>query len=269
MEPKNNSSLLTYFRKNGKLPFGVIDSHTHMNDVYGTCLSVYTYDETIARCKEQGVKGIWCSPHSDLFDPLSTNIEIREMMKKYPDFVRGFYAFNPNYAEDYGKDIEDVLHIDGYIGFKTLPDYYKTSVGDARYDKMYALASERRLVLLVHTWGYSRYNDVDDMARIADKYPDIQLILGHSSPNRLDDAIALVKRTENVYLDLCDIHRHSGIVEKMTKAAGSGKILFGTDLPWYDPTYAIGSVLCADISDEDRENIFYKNAETILNKIKK
>ena len=107
------------------------------------------------------------------------------------------------------------------------------------------------------------------MKKIADHYPDIRLIMGHSAPNRLDDAIALAKEKENVYLDLGDIHRHSGIVAKMVNAVGSEKVLFGTDLPWYDPNYCLGSVLYADIADADRDNIFYKNAERIIRSIKK
>lgn len=267
MKPKNNSAYLEQFLETGKLPVGVIDSHTHMNDVYGTCMSVYEYDDSIAHIKEQGIAGIWCSPHTDMYDPLSCNREIVEMMDRYPGYVHGYYAYNPNYADSY--HVEDVLKHDGYIGFKTLPDYFRVPLEDPRYDKMFALADDLSLVLLVHTWGYSAYNDVDQMRRVADRYPNIQLIMGHSAPNRLDDSIALVNDKKNVYLDLCDIHRHSGIVAKMVNSVGNEKIVFGTDMPWYDPRYGIGSVLYADITDADRDQIFYKNAERIIRGIKK
>ena len=51
--------------------------------------------------------------------------------------------------------------------------------------------------------------------------------------------------------------------------AGSKKVLFGTDFPWYDPNYCIGSVICAKISDDEKEDIFYKNARRMLGQIKK
>ena len=267
MKPTNRSAYLEAFLETGSIPVGIIDTHTHMNDVYGTCMCVYEYEETIRRAKEQGIAGIWCSPHSDLFDGLARNGEITEMMDRYPGYVRGYFGFNPNYAEEY--DVEDVLKHEGYIGFKTLPDYYRTPLGDWRYQKLFEIANAYSLALLVHTWGFSRYNDVEDMKKIADRYPDIRLIMGHSAPNRLDDAIALAKEKENVYLDLCDIHRHSGIVAKMVNAVGSEKVLFGTDLPWYDPNYCLGSVLYADVTDADRDNIFYKNSERIIGRIKK
>ena len=93
--------------------------------------------------------------------------------------------------------------------------------------------------------------------------------MGHSAPGDLDGAIATAKKHENLYLDICDIHRHSGIIAKMVNSIGSERIVFGTDLPWYDPNYAIGSVLCAAVTDEDKRNIFRNNAIKLLSRSKK
>jgi predicted TIM-barrel fold metal-dependent hydrolase len=41
-------------------------------------------------------------------------------------------------------------------------------------------------------------------------------------------------------------------------------MLFGTDLPWFDPHYTTGCILFARISDDDRHNIFHRNPERIL-----
>ena len=100
-------------------------------------------------------------------------------------------------------------------------------------------------------------------------YKNIQFIFGHSAPNELDQAIEVVKKYDNAYLDLCDIHRHSGIVDKMVNAVSAEKVLYGTDFPWYDFNYAIGSVLCAKISDDKKELILHGNAERMLRLIRK
>ena len=49
--------------------------------------------------------------------------------------------------------------------------------------------------------------------------------------------------------------------------AGSEKIVFGTDMPWYSPHFAAGSVLFAHITDDDRHNILHRNAAKILEKL--
>ena len=89
--------------------------------------------------------------------------------------------------------------------------------------------------------------------------------MGHSAPGELDEAIKVAKKYENVFLDICDIHRHSGIVDKMVESIGADRILFGTDIPWYDPAYGIGSVLFSRISDNDKYKILYSNAKEIAN----
>jgi len=44
----------------------------------------------------------------------------------------------------------------------------------------------------------------------------------------------------------------------------SDRMLFGTDLPWFDPHHGIGAVLSADLTDADRHNILHRNAERLL-----
>jgi len=56
----------------------------------------------------------------------------------------------------------------------------------------------------------------------------------------------------------------NGIIEYFVERANSNKILYGTDMPWYSPHFAVGTVLFARISEVDRHNICHRNAERIL-----
>ena len=58
-----------------------------------------------------------------------------------------------------------------------------------------------------------------------------------------------------------------GPVEKFVAAALGERLLFGTDLPWFDPHHGIGAVLSAEITDQDRHNILHRNAERLLAKV--
>jgi len=55
-----------------------------------------------------------------------------------------------------------------------------------------------------------------------------------------------------------------GVIEKFVDRAGSEKIIFGTDTPWFNHHNYIGALLGAEISDDDRRNILYRNAEKLL-----
>src|SRR4051794_8390581 len=53
----------------------------------------------------------------------------------------------------------------------------------------------------------------------------------------------------------------NGLIEYMVETAGSRKVGFGSDLPWYSQHYHAGAVLFAHISDEARHDILHRNAE--------
>ena len=269
MKAKNPSAFWREFVENGKLnDIGIIDTHTHMDDVYDATMPVHDIDGCVRIMDREGIDSIWCAPHPDLFSVETLNGKIESYMAKYPARVKGYFSFNPNYPEKYADRLHRVLEIENYIGFKFLPVYHNVSLSDERYAPALELAEEHNLIVLSHTWGKTECSP-KEVEGILKRYKNLQFIMGHSSPNELDGAIALARKYDNAYLDLCDIHRHSGIVEKMVERAGSKKVLFGTDFPWYDPNYCIGSVICANISDDEKEDIFYKNARGMLGQIKK
>jgi len=265
---KNPSKLAKEFMENGKITsFPIIDAHAHMGANYGTYMSMATADEMVEMMDRENVEMVFCSPHSALFDPGMKNKELEDAMAKYPDRFRGYYSFNPNYCNDYLKNIEDVLNIKGYIGFKFLPTYHRYPLDGENYRDVLEFANRNSLVVLIHTWGNNDpHNAPRHIEKAAEKYQNIRFIMGHSSPGELDFAIKVAKEHENVYLDLCDIHRHSGIIDKMVENVGADRVLFGTDIPWYDPNYCLGSILFSHISDEDKYKIIYGNAKEIADR---
>ena len=105
------------------------------------------------------------------------------------------------------------------------------------------------------------------MLEIAQKYPHVKFFMGHSIYGDKEYEKRVVTETPgNVWLELTAIPGNLGHIERLVKAVGSERILFGTDMPWFDEFQAIGGVLSAEITDEDKRNILYRNAERILGK---
>lgn len=265
-----NSMYVDDFMQNNKLTsVKVIDTHTHMGDIYGASEPICGVDDCINLLDDENIESIWCAPHSDLFGLSSINGEIESIMTKYPARVKGYFGFNPNYHKEYIAKLPAVLQNNNYIGLKFLPAYHNYSLDGDAYVEALDFAEEHRLIVLSHTWGHTQFNSTKQVRNVLRRYKNLQFIMGHSAPNELDEAIQLAKRFDNAYLDICDIHRNGGTVAKMVDGAGSEKVLFGTDLPWYDPNFAIGSVLFSKITDTDRLNIFRNNALRMLRLISK
>ena len=74
-----------------------------------------------------------------------------------------------------------------------------------------------------------------------------------------------MKKYENVSFDI-SAHgaTRQGMLTDAVAQVGSSRILYGTDYPGYGPQSFIDAVLKAEITDADRENIFYKNAASLL-----
>jgi predicted TIM-barrel fold metal-dependent hydrolase len=153
---------------------------------------------------------------------------------------------------------------DVYVGFKFLADYHGRKLTDDGYRSALELADARGLSVLLHTWGGSGFNGHEEVRAVAGKYPGAKLIMGHSLHGDWDRAIAIARQFPNTYLELTAVLDEQGALEKFVDNLGSERILFGTDFPWFDFHYYIGAILGAQITDEDRRNIFYRNAQELL-----
>lgn len=261
----NRSKLAQEFVETGRLSsVSFIDAHTHMGPMYGVWLPHADLPAMIAFMDKENIESIVSAPHNALFDPLARNNEIVEAMGMYPERVYGYYAVNPNYIELFESELDTFDSTPGFVGFKLLPDYHKYPLTGDKLNKIYEFASDRGVMLLSHTWGHSLYNAPRHLEEVAKKYPNIQFLMGHSAPGETDAAIELAAKYSNVYLELCDTGRLSGVVQKMVQKVGSEKVIFGTDFPWYDPNYMLGSVLFSGIGDDDILNIIRNNALRLI-----
>jgi predicted TIM-barrel fold metal-dependent hydrolase len=68
-------------------------------------------------------------------------------------------------------------------------------------------------------------------------------------------------------MELCAAYHVYGLIEWMVREAGSHKVIYGTDYPWFDPMVVVGCVTYAHISEEDMTNILYNNAKSIMDPV--
>ena len=110
----------------------------------------------------------------------------------------------------------------------------------------------------------TKQEDMHEFCRLAPK--NLNIVWAHfSAYGGYDHHMQLMKKHENVYFDIsahgCDT---VGAIAKAVKEIGSEKLLFGTDYPGIGPASDIAGVMFEDISDKDRENIFFGNAKRLL-----
>jgi uncharacterized protein len=245
----------------------VYDLHGHMGAHYAISFPRAEVDGMVQAMDRAGVKMLVFCHHHTLFTPDIGNRANVEAVRQYPQRLRAYCGINPNYPEVIAQDLETFAQYgDVYVGFKMLCDYHGYPLTDDRYRMAWEMADRNKNLVLCHTWGGSPLDGPDEVGKVAERYPGARILMGHSCHGEWDRAIELVKKYPNLYFELTAVLDERGILERFVAETGSERIVFGTDLPWFNHHYYIGSVLGAEITDEDRHNILHRNAEKLLEK---
>jgi predicted TIM-barrel fold metal-dependent hydrolase len=265
----------------------IIDMHGHVGPFYGCYLPSSPVDRMRERLKRCGVQRIVCSHHSALAcDVEYGNKLMQDVVNSHPDDFLGYWVINPHYPEIAARDLKSFPSRAGFVGLKFWPDYHLVPVNSPKYDHALKYADEHGLLVLVHTFGESPFDAPALLGEVADRYPKAQFLMGHSGYGEWERSVAIARDLANVYLDLTSVVQAldfsqmpggslmpaapslsphvNGLIEYMVQTAGSQKVVFGSDLPWYSQHYHAGAILFARISDDARHDILHRNAERLL-----
>ncbi len=242
----------------------VIDLHAH----YGAFGGIYMPNDNpgrmIATMDRCGVELIVSSGHTALVDMVRGNAEITAITERHPGRWYAYLTYNPNYPDLGRQEIEGYERHPTYVGLKFHPSSHRYPLTGEGYRPALEFAAARRLIVLTHTWGESAYDRPELLGEVAHHYPDVTFLAGHSGHGQFEECMAVARECPNVYLELTAAYAVRGVIESMVNAVGAHKIVFGCDLPWFDPHYAIGCVVMAHISDDARRAILRENALRLL-----
>lgn len=243
----------------------IIDIHGHMGPFHAFYMPDGHVDDMVRGMDRCGVESLVLSPHNALCgDTREGNRDMLEAVTRHPGRIYGYCTINPSFPAHIEDELDTYLNEPGVVGIKLHPAMHACPVDDPRYASTWERANAEKRLLLSHTWGAGGGCGSSDMRRIAERYPDVRLILGHSCYGDWDRGIAIAADFPNVYLDLTAAYHIYGVIERMCEKAGSHKVLFGTDYPWFDPSVTAGCVVYAHISEDDMANILYNNARRLL-----
>jgi predicted TIM-barrel fold metal-dependent hydrolase len=177
----------------------------------------------------------------------------------------------------------------GLKGIKLHPMVMKMAPGDPRMAGVYAVAQEAGCPLLVHTGfeeGYGRTPEKEQWEALFGAYPRLTVILAHAFFPDLPYAFSLLRRFENVLLDLTNvigmlrwphgplpfgISRPPWGTEELAEAldANASRVLFGSDHPAGMGTMEeiIRQVETFGLEKETVEGILYGNARALIDRL--
>ncbi len=264
----------------------LIDFHTHVfpDKIAASAISGLEARANIRACTDGTVSGLLSLMNREGVDksvvlPVVTSPKQFDSINRFSaesskDCLIFFGGIHPD-CDDLESKVDELYKM-GFLGIKLHPDYQKTFINDEKYIKIIRRALEHGMYITIHAGVDIGLPDTvhcppELAAKLLDAIDDInqgepRIILAHmgGAEQPLDVIRYLCGR--NVYFDTgYTIDKDDpALMKQIIKTHGAEKILFATDAPWNSPKNCIRAIESLDLSNTEKEMIFYKNAEHIL-----
>ena len=183
--------------------------------------------------------------------PPTTNDEVAEIVKRYPDMFVGWAHVDPWKGKLAVKELRRAVK---ELGLRGVGEFHPIMQGfapsDRRFDELWETCVELNIPVSFHTGttgsganmpggaGFSIYYShpmhLDDLAM---RFPTLTIIGCHPSFPWQDDMLAIAVHKKNVLIDLSGWSPRRFSPSLITHINGplQDKVLFGTDYPWLRP----------------------------------
>lgn len=248
-----------------------IDTHCHIHYMPVESLAPITlsdvmqegpyytaYWDTLSQMEKAAKIGtVFASPFEALTgraDTVQANEDMFKLVQNIPNLYQ-WVVIDPENESTF-EQADRMLKNEKCVGIKLHPVMHKYSI-EEHGEKLFSFAQKHAAIVQIHPEKAAEY-----ILPFADAFPDVTFIMAHLSGVHHVNAIKDAKH-RNVYTDTSSkASLKNMLIEYAVSQVGSDRILFGTD------TYAAGAqrgrIEYALISEQDKENILFNNAERLF-----
>lgn len=182
-----------------------------------------------------------------------------------------FGAIHP-FMENLEEEL-DRLAACGVRGVKIMPLLQEFYPDDQDCERLYEGLIKRDMILVTHTGRdplerEEIFGTPDRFARVVQRFPDLRLGLAHLGGMRMWDEARehLLPAGGNVYFDTAYVSFYLDRLQmrELIQDIGADRVIFGSDYPWEVPGRAAEIIQGLDLSEEENEAIFWRNASLLL-----
>jgi uncharacterized protein len=197
------------------------------------------------------------------------NDSVLAAMKRYPGRIAGYCFVQPGNGQPARDEIDRCLDA-GMVGVKLYNQFKYT-------DPVVFPIAEKCIANRIPFLGHSAFltdprslaaqpqtSHALDFCALSRRYPELMLILGHvNGGGDWEWAIKGLRECTNVFLDISGSVLEADTIERCVQELGVGRVLFATDSTLEG---CVGKVLSAAITPAQREDIFWRNFQRILDR---
>ena len=225
-----------------------------------------TAEELIREMDYVGIERavVWHRAQYD-HDATVGNKKLIEGIRGYEDRLSPSWVILPDITDtEYAPNIFfDAMKKNGVKTLRAYPEQDRFILCDVTMGEQLNLLSELKIPLyLSPMFGFEM------IYKVLEEFPSLTVIMSNIGWWPSARFIwPLLRRYPNFYFETGDFSQLRGIEEVCSKF-GSERMLYGSNFPTNAMSGSIYTLLQAKISDEDRENIAYRNMERLLGEVK-
>ena len=193
---------------------------------------------------------------------LSINDFIAGQCAAHPEFI-GFGTMHPDF-EDKEAEVERAVSL-GLHGFKLHPDTQQVNTDDPRLMQFYEILEAKHLPVCIHTGDYRHdFSHPRRLARVLDAFPELVVDAAHFGGWSIyDQGYDYLGKYERLFIDTSSSqplmgNRHTAELIRMWSTS---RVMWGSDHPMWSPISELESIMELDFSQDEFEQILWRNAE--------
>ena len=181
-----------------------------------------------------------------------------------------FGSVHPD-AEDVLEELQRIKDM-GLHGVKLHPDYQDFLADDPKMDGIYDMIEQLDLPVIFHA-GYDCISPMlvhcppQRAINVIKRHKGMKMIFAHLGGNdawqQVYDILAGVDGEvyfDTAFTSFCE----DSLMQRIIRRHGTDRILFASDCPWESSAVLARKIERLDLTDDEREKIFYKNAVRLL-----
>ena len=243
-----------------------IDMHVHHGRWHHSVCGPGDTDGIIAEMDRCGIaKAVLTSIFSCYGGVALGNEAVADACRRYPTRLFGYITVDPKFPVEMERELNSHGAEPGFRGLKFHCAAHGVNMRSGLYAPAFEYANSRGWPILIHG-----ADPVETWLEQCRRYPNAKLIIAHAcgfSPEGQEDRrfVAAPRDHANLFLDLAGGAMARGGLEWLVETAGADRVIYGSDYPLADFGYERGRVDYSPLSQNEKAQILFGNAERLLN----
>ena len=209
----------------------------------------------------------WYAPRNVMI----SNDEVAGFVAEAPDRLIGVGSVDISKPMQAVREVRRCVEQLGFKAIRILPWLWEVPPTDRRFYPVYVACCELGVPFCTqigHT-GPLMPSEVGRpiyLDRVALDFPELRIVGGHIGYPWTDEAIALVTKHENVYIDTSayTVKRYPPALVEFMRGHGRRKVLFGSNYPMILPSQALEGADSLGLDDEAKALFFHGNTQRVF-----